>query len=137
MTFEDFEKDSMDGYCCDWISKERFWFEGKKTSFWYRIGLIKHEYCPNWDGVVWTRYQVLLMVDDESVHESYKHGYFKNTFPTRRGYWLKEKEQKGTFNEDTMMKLVDSALKLKIENKIKENSYQKILGIVNGTTFYH
>lgn len=52
------------------------------------------------------------------------------------GYFLKEVEKRGRYNEEIMEKLLNSALKLKIENKIKEMAYQKILGLVNGTPYY-
>lgn len=133
MTLEDFEVDNK-GYRCDWISKEKFWFENKKVAFWYRLGLIKFEYQPGCSDY-WTRYQVLLMVDEESLHESRKP--LNIYFPIEDGYFIKEKEKRGRYNENDMEKLVNSALKLKIENVIKENRYEKILGLLNGTTFHN
>ena len=67
MTLKDFENGNTTNYLCDLISKEKFWFENQKISFWYRIGLLKHEYQPSWGGEYWTRYQVMLLVDDESL----------------------------------------------------------------------
>ena len=39
-------------------------------------------------------------------------------------------------SENNLEKVLNSALKSKIENKIKVDSYQKIKGIINGTSFY-
>lgn len=131
MTLQDFDKE---GNFNHYISKERFWFENKKVGFWYRIYLTSHTYQPDWGDDFWTRYQVLLLVDDESIHENHKSKKF--IFPFQRGFFLKEVEKRGEYNEETMEKILNSALKLKIENKIKEEKYQKILGLVNGTSYY-
>lgn len=129
---EDFNKvEGWDHY----KSKERFWFENAKVSFWYRIYLEAHTYQPGWNDEWETRYQVSLIVDEESIHAN--HVPSGNFFDIIRfGFLLKETTKRGKFNETDAEKIVNSALKLKIENKIKVMAYQKILGIVNGTKFY-
>ena len=118
----------------EYISKERFWFENNKVQFWYRLYLNTHEFQPNWNPSEWkTRYQVLLVVDDESIHENHDTSSMKKY---RFGFFLKEVEKNGKFNENNLEKVLNSALKIKIENKIKVDSYQKIKGIINGTSFY-
>ena len=134
MTLKDFENGNTTNYLCDLISKEKFWFENQKVSFWYRIGLLKHEYQPSWGGEYWTRYQVMLLVDDESLDKTINPSDYM--FPTQRGFFLKENEKRGHFNKETMEKILNSALKIKIENKIKMNNNQKITGILNGSDYY-
>ena len=55
---------------------------------------------------------------------------------SKKSTFLKEVEKNGKFNENNLEKVLNSALKIKIENKIKVDSYQKIKGIINGTSFY-
>jgi hypothetical protein len=130
MTLQDFNKDEYGNY----TSKERFWFENDKVKFWYRLYLTTHTYQPGWSDDVWeTRYQVLLLVDDESVHENHKECFFPHI---EHGFFLKEVEKRGKFSEGNLEKILNSALKLKIENKIKVDKYQKILGILNGEKYY-
>lgn len=129
MTIDDFtKKDSFNSY----TSKERFWFENDKVKFWYRIYLNAHEKEEWGNGVYHTQYQVLLVVDDESIHDNHKDTRFKEY---TCGFILKEIEKRGNFSEEQFEKVLDSALKIKIENKIKVEKYQKILGIVNGTNY--
>lgn len=76
----------------EYISKERFWFENNKVQFWYRLYLNTHEFQPNWNPSEWkTRYQVLLVVDDESIHENHDTSSMKEY---RFGFFLKEVEKK-------------------------------------------
>ena len=74
-----------------------------------------------------------MVVDDESIHPNHNTSLMKEY---RFGYFLKETVKRGKFNEADMEKVLTSALKIKIENKIKIDKYQKILGILNGTEFY-
>lgn len=130
MTINDFiKKESSYSY----ISKERFWFENEKVKFWYRLYLNAHEKEEWGNGYYTTQYQVLLVVDDESIHESNRNASFKEY---TCGFSLKEVEKRGRFSEEQFEKVLDSALKIKIENKIKVEKYQKILGILNGTDYY-
>ena len=129
MTLDDFtKKDSSNSY----TSKERFWFENDKVKFWYRFYLNAHEKEEWGNGIYNTQYQVLLVVDDESIHESNRNACFKEY---TCGFILKEVVKRGRFSEEQLEKVLDSALKIKIENKIKVERYQKILGIVNGTNY--
>lgn len=130
MELSDFKKISE---CEEYISKERFWFENHKVKFWYRIYLTSYTYQPGWNDRYETKYQVLLVVDDESIHPNHNTSLMKEY---RFGYFLKETVKRGKFNEADMEKVLNSALKIKIENKIKVDKYQKILGILNGTEFY-
>lgn len=117
----------------EYISKERFWFENHKVKFWHRIYLTAYSYQPGWNDRYETKYQVLLVVDDESIHPNHNTSLMKEY---RFGYFLKETVKRGKFNEADMEQVLKSALKIKIENKIKVDKYQKILGILNGTEFY-
>ena len=130
MTLQDFIKDEYGNY----TSKGRFCFENDKVKFWYRLYLTSHVFQPGWCADTWeTQYQVLLVVDDESIHPNHDTSMFKEY---RFGYILKETIKKGKFNEEQLEKILNSALKLKIENIIKVEKYQKILGIINGTSFH-
>ena len=132
MTLQDFIKEEDHNA---YNSKERFWFENDKVGFWYRIHLNTHTYQPDSSDKWETRYQVLLVVDDESIHSNHERS--NNSFDNYRfGFFLKETEKRGKFGEEQLEKVLNSALKIKIENKIKVDRYQKILGIINGTSFY-
>ncbi len=134
MTLKDFNKE--ESFNISYNSKERFWFENDKVGFWYRIYLTSYTYQPGWDDRLETQYQVLLVVDEESIHSN--HELSNDAWDKIRfGFFLKETIKRGKFSEEYMEKNLNSALKLIIENKIKENRYQKILGIINGTSFYH
>lgn len=127
MTLQDFEQTNN---MCEWISKERFWFENKKVKFWYRYVLTKHVYQPGWNADIWkTRYSILMLVDKESIHPSLQETYPDFMFHT---FLLKETEKRGKFSEEELEKVLNSALKLKIENKIKDMKYHRINGILNG-----
>ena len=131
MTITDFKKE--EGFT-SYISKEKFLFENDKVKFWYRIYLSTHTYQPTWNANDWeTSYQVLLVVDDESIHEKRKNCFSKEV---ECGFLLKESNKKGHFDINNAEKVLNSALKVKIENKIKVDKYQKILGIINGDNFF-
>lgn len=130
MTLADFNKQGESTY---WLSKDKFWFENKKVKFWYRLYLTAYTYQPGWGNRYETKYQVILVVDDESIHPNHNTSIMKEY---RFGYILKEAVKREAFNELIMEKVLNSALKIKVENKIKVGNYQKILGILNGTKFY-
>ena len=130
MTLEDFEKrDAFFPY----ISKERFYFENDKVKFGYRLVMGYHQYQVGWSDNWETLYQVLLLVDDEYIHPNHDTSLLKEI---RFSYCLKSVEKRGKFSEEQLEKVLTSALKIKIENKIKVDKYQKILGILNGTIFF-
>lgn len=131
LTLKDFERNGEYSY----RSIDRYWFEnGKVGFFWYRYYLSYHVYQPGWTPDAFeTRYTVYLVVDDESIHENHKDARFKEM---TCGFCLKSVEKRGLFSEKELEKVLKSALKLKIENKIKVDRYQKILGIVNGGKYY-
>lgn len=59
----------------------------------------------------------MLLVDDESIHECRKP--FDRYFfaPVQRGYYLKEVEKPGYYNDEIMEKILNSALKLKTKSR--------------------
>lgn len=116
-----------------YMSKERFWFENDKVKFWYRLMLNCHTYQDNVSNNNMTKYQVFLVVDDESVHSRYKVYHFKEV---EHGFCLKKVEKTGNFDGQQLEKVLNSALKVKIENKIKVDKYQKIKGILEGTEYH-
>ncbi len=116
-----------------YISKERFWFKNNEVQFWYRLLLNAHTYQDSIFNGNTTRYQVFLVVDDASVHSRYKDYHFKEV---EHGFVLKQTEKRGDFDDKLFEKILNSALKIKIENKIKIDRYQKIKGILEGTDYY-
>lgn len=114
-------------------SVEVFLFDSDKFSFKYRYLVNCHEYQDNMTGENKTRYQVYMIVDDESVHERYKDYHFKER---EHGFLIKKVEKKGGFNENDFEKLVEQSLKVNIETKIKVDKYQKIKGILTGSEYY-
>lgn len=142
MTLQDFNL--LNQYGDDWVSKERFWFENDKVSFWYRLYINVFEFQPGWNPNEYnTRYTIRLVVDTESIHPHHleihelKKGDLISDFDlVSFGFSLKQVERNGRRDLAYIDKLIASALKLKIENKIKVDRYQKILGITNGETFY-
>lgn len=142
MTLQDFNLLNQSGN--DWVSKDRFWFESNKVSFWYRLYINVFEFQPGWNADVYnTRYTISLVVDTESIHPNHLEEHEVNKGELLSGfdllsfgYALKQVERKGKRDLLYIDKLIASALKLKIENKIKVDNYQKILGITNGETFY-
>lgn len=129
MNINDFTKNASP---FSYTSKERFWFENDRVRFWYRLYLEAFE-TEEWGNSVYsTRYQVCLVIDDESIHENHKATAFKER---TCGFLLKAAETRGRFSEKQLEKVLDSALKLKIENKINDDGYQKVMGILNGTNF--
>lgn len=143
MTIKDFNKIDDN----TWVSKERFWFENDKVKFWYRWYILTYVYQPEWNANVWkTRYQTLLVVDTESIHEKHRKSgirkYEKSDILSSFdiitfGFFFKEVERKGMLEEDYLDKIIVSTLKLKIENKIKVDKYQQIRGIISGNSFFH
>lgn len=130
MTLADFDKQGEKLY---WLSKERFWFENDKVKFWYRLTLSAYTYQDSVFSGNTTKYQVFLVVDDESVHSRYKDYHFKEV---EHGFCLKKVEKRGDFDKEKLEKILNSALKIKIENKIKVDKYQKIKGILEGMDYY-
>ena len=116
-----------------YMSKERFWFENDKVKFWYKLMLNCHTYQDSVFSGNTTKYQVFLVVDDESVHSRYKDYHFKEV---EHGFLLKQVKKRGDFDKEKLEKILNSALKTKIENKIKVDKYQKIKGILEGTDYY-
>ena len=136
MTLKDFNIEKCSDTSNSYNSKDRFWFENDKVGFWYRIYLTSYTYQPGWDDRRETKYQVILIVDEESIHSSHDLSHYALDRISRFGFLLKETIKRGKFDEEYLEKLLNSALKLKIENKIKVDRYQKILGIINGTRYY-
>ena len=87
MTLADFDKQGEKLY---WLSKERFWFENDKVRFWYRLTLSAYTYQDSVFSGNTTKYQVFLVVDDESVHSRYKDYHFKEV---EHGFLLKKVEK--------------------------------------------
>lgn len=129
MTLNDFKEYNTNNF----ISKEKFWFENEKVSFWYRIHIVTYVLHIDWHSNIKTKYQILVVVDDDSINEFYRNTLY---FPERFGFFMKDVVKDGEFKQETAEKILNSALKLKIENKIKVNNYQKINGILKGTPFY-
>lgn len=129
MEIKDFKKEGNERY----ISNEIFSFENNIAKFNYRISLIVHTYQDDNSYGNMTRYQVYMIVDDSSVHPNHKDYYFKER---EHGFLLKKVEKKGDFNVDVFEKTLNAALKIKIENKIKVDAYQKIKGILSGGEYY-
>ena len=114
----------------EYISKERFWFENNKVQFWYRLYLNTHEFQPNWNPSEWkTRYQVLLVVDDESIHENHDTSSMKEY---RFGFFLKEVEKNGKFNENNLEKVLNSALKIDQVSSPPAKAIGSVESTVNG-----
>lgn len=132
MTLQDFEK-TNDTYP-EYISKDRFWYDNDKVKFWYRIVLTCHEYQPTWAADKYeTKYEVYAQVDEESIHENKKCDFDKLFL---FGFLLKNNIKKGKFNEEKAEQIINAALNVKIENKIKKDKYQKIIGITTGTNYF-
>ena len=129
MTIEDFNqvKDTK------WVSNDKFFFENDKVSFWYRIVVDTHTYQDWGNSDYKTKYIASFQVDDESIHESKRDSIYNDLTCS---FFLKETIKKGKADTSVIEKIATSAMNLKIENKIKDRKYQKILGIVNGTEYY-
>ena len=136
MSIKDF---NLDDHSKRYTTKERFWFENGVISFWYRYIISYHEYT-DWFGNYSTRYILYMFPDDESLHENYrndaKHLSIMKTFLDHYAYGLRKREVKGRINEKELEKIANCIDKINIESKIKVNKYQKIKGLINGTTFY-
>lgn len=128
MTIEDFNKEGK-----NYISKAKYFFENNKVQFWYRYLVRTHIDQPNWDGIDYTTYSILLSIDEESIHERWKKDILKEITCS---YLLREKTYKGDIDKTDFNKAIKGIEKLKIESKIKANNYQKIIGIINGCDFY-
>lgn len=128
MTFKNFNKDGN-----NYISKDRFFFENNKVKFSYRYLVRIHVDQPHWDGVDYATYSILLLVDDESIHEKWRNDSTKDIICS---YLLREKTYKGNVNEVDFNKSIKGIESLKIENKIKIDKYQQIIGITTGCKFY-
>lgn len=116
---------------CDWwwITKDKFLFDNGKFRFYYRwflTGFTKH----TWNGYDdTTEYTASLMVDDKYIHESRRNEVTKEQ---RQPFLFKRVEKRGEFDINILIKTLNSALKLKIEPKIKVNNYKKLKEILNG-----
>lgn len=119
MTLQDFTKDGF-----DYLSNDKFLFKNDKFNFYYRLKLSYHEYQEGWDKNYKTMYQIWLIVDE-------KYQYNKNGFSID-GFILKEVTKKGKFNEEQAEKVLQSALRLKIENKITGRTRKTIKFILTG-----
>lgn len=129
MGLKDFKEEGNKRY----ISNDIFSFDNGTFKFKYRLLLTAHTYQ---DDTVYgnkTRYQVYLIVEDECIHPNHKEFFFKEV---EHGFLLKKVEKKGDFNEEQAEKILDSALKIKVENKIKIKGYEKIKGLLFGTPFF-
>ncbi len=124
-----------DDYLIRYETKERFLFENDTIRFWYRFIISCHEY-QEWNSQHFTRYELYLFPDDESIHESRKENIpFMKIDIAAYGIILREKTRKGKFDEKEFEKLANAIDGINIESKIKVHKYQKIKGLINGTTF--
>lgn len=131
MVREDFIEESY-GY---FISKDKFLFKNDEVEFYYKWLVIEFNYPANWFGDRNTRYNVRILIDSESRHESKK-----DTFLEQQLYVfdMMKKEIRNTYKKPyDINKIFDKIdeLKNKIESKIKVNKYQKIKAILFGGTF--
>lgn len=125
MELKDFEPYS--DFNDSWISKDKYLFDNGKVCFYYRWYLSYFtKQC--WDGNDSTEYTVSLMVDNDSVHETRKDDFP----PTWHTFVFKKAEKTGEFDINILIKTLNSAIKLKIEPKIKVDNYKKIKEILNG-----
>ena len=118
MTLQDFTKDGF-----DYLSNDKFLFKNNKFNFFYRLKLSCYE-LQEWDKRYKTMYQIWLIVDE-------KYRYNKNGFSID-GFIIKEVTKKGKFNEEQAEKVLQSALRLKIENKITGRTKKTIEYILTG-----
>lgn len=124
-----------DDYLNHYETKERFWFQNDVISFWYRFVISYHEFS-DWYNNYSTRYTLYMFPDDESIHESRKD--YLNSMKDdigAYGIFMKERTIKGRVDEKVLEKIANSIDKINIESKIKVHKYEKIKGLVNGTTF--
>lgn len=119
MTLQNFTKDGF-----NYLSNDKFLFKNDKFEFKYKLKLSYNEYQEDWDEKYKTMYQVWLIVDEE-------YRYNKNGFSID-GFILKEVTKNGKFNEEDANKVIQSALKLKIENKITGRTKKTIEYILTG-----
>lgn len=125
MELKDFEPYS--DFNDSWISKDKYLFDNGKVCFYYRWYL-KYFTRRTWTKLDSTVYTVAIMIDRDSVHESRKDSYA----PTYHTFVMKEVEKIGEFDEAVLIKTLHSALKLKIEPKLKPNKYKRIKEILYG-----
>jgi len=129
MKFEDLKKsDTFDGY----ITNERYWFENKTVKFWYRLCLQYNTTQDVNNGKWATKYDMILIVDDESIHDKHSDALFPLV---EYGFMLKTIKKNGQFDETNVSKLFEVATNSNIEKKIKIRCYQKIKGIINGEKY--
>lgn len=128
MEIKDIKKYSED-FDLWWITKDKFLFDNGKFHFYYRwfLTYFTKRTWNGWDDT--TEYTVSLMVDDEYIHESRRNETIKERI---QPFLFKRVEKRGEFDINILIKTLNSAVKLKIEPKIKVNRYKKLKEILNG-----
>lgn len=115
-----------------YTSNDTFHFENENVSFNYKIVLKYHSFQDNRFNQWKTTYQLILLVDDSSIHNSLLE---TQLYTLTCSFFLKEKTKNGKFDEKFIYDFANSLDDKLIEKNIKVAKYQKILGILNGEDF--
>lgn len=115
-----------------YTSNNTFNFVNDKVSFNYKIVLKYHSFQEGCFNKWKTTYQIILLVDESSIHKSLLNNPLYNLTCS---FILKEKTKNGKFDENFIYDFVNVVDDKLIEKNIKVAKYQKIYGILNGTDF--
>ena len=126
MNINDFTK----GYD-EFISNDRFLFENDVVSFYYKWKIQYHESSN--DGIYKTDYELMLLVDDESIHPNHKDDLFDDVTCS---FLAKKTTKREKYNKNVIENLIEKIDDIDIEKIVKKGKYQKIKSIINGESFY-
>lgn len=115
----------------EFVSNDRFLFENDVVSFYYRWKIQYHQSSN--DGIYKTDYQLILLIDDESIHPNHRDDLFDDVTCS---FLVKRISKKNKYDEAVVINLIEKIHNININNIIKKDKYNKILCIINGISFY-
>lgn len=130
MQIKDFTNNGTDTNV-NYVSNEKFLYKGKDIEFYYRYVITSYVYQPGWDERRNTKYNIYLVVDNDSIFDGHKENFSYNEkysgfHTTSYGICLKESTQKSVYSEKFIVSFISKIDNIKIDSRInKEKKHFK------------
>ena len=112
------------------ISNDKFLFENDVVSFYYKWKIQYHQSSN--DGVYKTDYELMLVVDDESIHPNHKDDLFGDVTCS---FLVNKITKMEKYNEMAVIKIIEKITNADIDKIVKKGKYQKIKSVIDGSKF--
>lgn len=128
LTVSDFEQEYN-----TFRSREKFLFDNGTHRFYYRWIVTVYTLQPGWADDYDTEYNISILVDKDSRHESKKDDTCEREL---YGFDMKySKVRHKNYDEKYLNKLLEKACQIDIDKKLRKDKYKRIDAILNGGTF--